>query len=63
MPGLRFIPEDIAPRVPGGADTAVADLHHPDAEEIGPGLHAVVPRAAAGGISGFEGDAEVEHGR
>ena len=49
--------------MPGGADAAVGDLHHPDAEEIGPGLDAVLPGAAAGGIAGFEGDAEVEHGR
>ena len=62
MPGLLFIANDIAPRAPGGADAAIADLHHPDTEEIGPGLHAILPQAAAGGISGFEGDAEVEHG-
>jgi|SRR5271165_4113316 len=59
---MPFIAKDIAPRPPGGADAAIGDFHHPDAEEIGPGLHAVVPRAAAGGIAGFEGDAEVEHG-
>ena len=63
VPGLPFIANDIAPRPPGGADAAVADLHHPDAEEIGPGLDAVLPEAAAGGIAGFEGDAEVEHRR
>jgi hypothetical protein len=62
VPGLLFIANDIAPRAPGGADAAVANLHHPDAEEIGPGLHAVLAGAAAGGILGFEGDAEVEHG-
>ena len=32
-------------------------------EEIRPGLHAVLPEAVMGGIWGFEGDAEVEHGR
>jgi len=62
MPGLPFIANDIAPRPPGGADAAVPDFHHPDAEQIRPSLHAVVPGAAAGGISGFEDDAEVEHG-
>ena len=62
VPGLPFIPEDVAPTAPGGADAAVADLHHPDAEEIRPGLHAVLPQAAVSGISGLEGDAEVEHG-
>ena len=61
MPGL-FITNDIAPTAPGGADAAVADLHHPDAEEIRPGLHTVLPQAAVSGISGLEGDAEVEHG-
>jgi hypothetical protein len=63
MPGLPFIAKDIAPRATGSADAAKADLHHPDAEEIGPGLHAVLPKALTGGIAGFEGDAEVEHGR
>src|SRR5271166_3311626 len=63
VPGLPFITNDKAPRPPGGADAAVADLHHPATQEIGTGLHAVVLGAAAGGISGFEGDAEVEHGR
>ena len=63
VPGLLFIPEDVAPRAPGGADAAVGDFHHPDTEEIGAGLHPVVPGAVAGGISGFEGDAEVKHGR
>jgi hypothetical protein len=62
VPGLPFIAEDIAPTAPGGADAAIGDFHHPDAEEIRPGLHAVLPGAAAGGIAGFEGDAEVEHG-
>ena len=62
MPGPPFIAKDIAPRAPGSADAARADLHHPDAEEIGPGLHAVLPKALTGGIAGFEGDAEVEHG-
>ena len=61
MPGLPFIANDIAPRPPGGADAAVPDFHHPDAEQIRPSLHAVVPGAVAGGISGFEDDAEVEH--
>lgn len=63
MPGLILITNDIAPRAAGGADAAVPDLHHPDPEEIGPGLHAVLPLAAAGGISGLENDAEVEHGQ
>ena len=63
MPGILFIANDIAPRSPGGADAAIGDCHHPATEEIGTGLHAVVLGAAAGGISGFEGDAEVEHGR
>ena len=63
MPGLPFIAEDIAPTSPGGADAAVADLHHPDAEEIRPGLHAIPAEAAAGGIAGLEGDAEVEQER
>ena len=62
MPGLPFIAENVALRAVGGADAAIGDFHHPDAEEIDPGLDAVVPRAAAGGIAGFEGDAEVEHG-
>ena len=62
VPRFPFIAEDIAPRPPGGADAVIGDFHHPDAEEIGPGLHAVVPRAVAGGIAGFEDDAEVEHG-
>ena len=61
MPGLLFIANDIAPRPPGGADAAIANLHYPDAEQIRAGLDAVLPQAAAGGISGFEGDAEVEH--
>ena len=61
MPGLPFITNDKAPRPSGGADAAIADLHHPATEEIGPGLDAVLTGAAAGGISGFEGDAEVEH--
>jgi hypothetical protein len=63
VPGLPFIAKGMAPRAPGGADAAVVNLHHPGAEEIRPGLDAVVPQAAAGGIAGFEGDAEVEHGR
>ena len=61
MPGLPFITNDKAPRPSGGADAAIADLHHPATEEIGPGLDAVLTGTAAGGISGFEGDAEVEH--
>jgi len=63
VPGLLFIANNIAPRAPGGADAAVGDFHHPNTEEIGAGLHAVLPGAAAGGIPGFEADAEVEHGR
>ena len=63
MPGLPFVANDEAPRPPGGADAAIADLHDPDAEQIRPRLDAVLPPAAAGGISGFEDDAEVEHGR
>ena len=62
MPGLPFITNNVAPTALGGADAVIGDFHHPDAEEIGPGLHAVVPRAVAGGIAGFEDDAEVEHG-
>jgi hypothetical protein len=62
VPGLLFLVNDIAPRAAGGADAAIGDLQHPDAEEIGPGLHAVLPGAAAGGIPGFEDDATVEHG-
>jgi hypothetical protein len=54
MPGPLFIAYDIAPRAPaGGADAAIADLHHPDTEKISPGLHPVLPQAAAGRISGF----------
>ena len=62
MPGLLFVAKDVAPRSPGGADAAIGDCHHPASEEIGPSLHAAPPRAAAGGISSFEDDAEVEHG-
>jgi len=41
---------------------SLGDFHHPDAEEIGPGLHAVLAEPVAGGIPGSEDDAEVEHG-
>ena len=34
MPCFPFIAEDIAPRPPGGADAAIADLHDPDAEQM-----------------------------
>ena len=30
VPGLPFIANDIAPRPPGGADAAIANLHHPN---------------------------------
>ena len=62
MPGLPFITSDVASRPSDGADAAVPDLDRPDAEEIRAGLHLVLAEAAAGGISGFEDDAEVEHG-
>ena len=60
--GLPFVANDKAPRPPGGADAAIANLHYPDAEQIRAGLDAVLPQAAAGGIPGFEDDAEVEYG-
>jgi hypothetical protein len=62
MPGFPFIANYKAPRAPGSADAAVANLHHPDAEAIGPGLHVVLPPVVAGGVAGFEDGAEVEHG-
>ena len=62
VPGLPFVANDKAPRPPGGADAAIANLHYPDAEQIRAGLDAVLPQAAAGGIPGFEDDAEVEYG-
>ena len=61
--GLRFIAHDVAPRAASGADAAVADDHHPGAEEIGTSLHAVMSQAAAGGISCLQDDAKVEHGK
>ena len=61
MPGLPFITNDKAPRPSGHADAAIADLHHPATEEIGPGLDAGPTGTAVVYFSGFEGDAEVEH--
>ena len=48
MPGFPFIANYKAPRLPGGADAAVPNLDHPDAEEIRPGLHPALPESAVG---------------